>query len=132
MLTGINHLTIAVKDLAIALDFYVATLGMRPIVKWREGAYLKAGELWLCLSCGESRPAKDYSHVAFSIPEEHFTTFAARMKERSVPIWKENSSEGESIYILDPDGHKLEVHAGNLATRLEQLKAAPYEELHWY
>ena len=41
------------------------------------------------------------------------------------PEWRTNSSEGESLYILDPDGHRLELHVGSLATRLEDYRRAP-------
>ncbi|MFB9570701.1 hypothetical protein ACFFRS_27370, partial [Saccharopolyspora hordei] len=38
------------------------------------------------------------------------------------PIWKANRSEGASLYILDPDGHKLELHLGDLASRLAHFR----------
>jgi len=50
VLTGLNHITVAVKDLERSLEFYVSTLGMKPKVKWENGAYLTTGDLWLCLS----------------------------------------------------------------------------------
>jgi len=40
-----------------------------------EGAYLLAGEFWLCLSIDEftfSSPNQEYTHIAFSIPIQDF------------------------------------------------------------
>ena len=36
-------------------------------------------------------------------------------------IFKGNTSPGESLYFLDPDHHKLEIHVGN-ADRRTQVK----------
>ncbi|HEX5514181.1 MAG TPA: glutathione transferase, partial [Gammaproteobacteria bacterium] len=44
-------------------------------------------------------------------------------------IWKDNKSEGDSLYFLDPDGHKLEIHVGDLESRLAALREKPYEGL---
>lgn len=39
---------------------------------------------------------------------------------------EDNKSEGQSFYFLDPDGHKLELHVGDLASRLAQCREKPY------
>lgn len=129
MLTGLNHITLAVKDLEKSFTFYSSLLGFKPHAKWNRGAYLTLGELWLCLSCDDSKPAEDYSHIAFDIALENFSVFSRQLIDASVVQWKLNSSEGDSLYILDPDGHKLEIHAGSLKSRLESLRLYPYEEL---
>ncbi len=40
--------------------------------------------------------------------------------------------KGESIYLLDPDGHQLEIHVGSLASRLNTMRKTPYKRLEWY
>ncbi len=131
MLRGLNHITIAVSNLEQSLLFYRGLLGMKAHVRWDRGAYLSLSELWFCLSCDEVSPTKDYSHIAFDIAEEDFPAFAAKLRQAGVKEWKQNKSEGYSLYVLDPDGHQLEVHSGSLQSRLDSLKDQPYSGLVW-
>lgn len=39
---------------------------------------------------------------------------------------EDNKSEGQSFYFLGPDGHKLELHVGDLVSRLAQCREKPY------
>lgn len=126
MITGLNHLTIAVSDIDRSFNFYVDVLGFKPEARWDKGAYLSAGDLWLCLSLEPALPAKDYTHYAFSIDESKFDEAVARIKNTAAVCWKANASEGSSYYFLDPDCHKLELHNGNLASRLESIRSNPY------
>lgn len=129
MILGLNHITIAVSDLERSLNFYSNTLGFTPHARWDSGAYLSIGELWFCLSLDEPCPKDDYTHLAFDISSQDFESFAKRVVALDVEVWKENKSEGQSLYILDPDGHKLEIHSGSLKSRLESLKTKPYKGL---
>jgi catechol 2,3-dioxygenase-like lactoylglutathione lyase family enzyme len=131
MLRGLNHITIAVNDLERSFNFYVHLLGMTPHVRWDKGAYLSLGDVWFCLSCDQAKPSQDYCHIALDIAENNFNSFAEKLRAAKVIEWKQNTSEGHSLYFLDPDGHKLEMHSGNLQTRLESLKAKPYQGLVW-
>lgn len=131
MLTGLNHITLAVSDLTRALTFYTEILGFTGHVQWDRGAYLSLGSLWLCLSCDQVDPRQDYTHIALDIAPEHFAPFAERLRALGVPEWKTNTSEGNSLYLLDPDGHRLEIHAGNLQSRLNSLQLKPYQGLKW-
>ncbi len=131
MITGLNHITLAVRDLDISLKFYTDILNFEADVRWSKGAYLHLNELWLCLSLGKAAPAKDYTHFAFSIEQNDFEIFLDKIRTNKIAEWKENTSEGDSLYFLDPDGHKLEVHTGSLQSRLESLKAQPYAGLEW-
>ncbi|MGR5173556.1 fosfomycin resistance glutathione transferase [Vibrio owensii] len=131
MLTGLNHITIAVSDLERSLDFYINALGFKGHVKWKKGAYLSLGDLWFCLSVDKPDEKSDYSHIAFSISQQDFTDFSHKLIQFDIAQWKENKSEGDSLYLLDPDGHKLEIHSGDLYSRLESIKHQPYEGLEW-
>lgn len=135
MLSGLNHLTLAVLDLDRSVDFYRYLLGCRLHATWRSGAYLSLGDFWLCLTLDPSRnlsPVADYTHYAFSVAEDKFDLFLERSRNHSVVEWKENRSEGKSFYFLDPDGHKLEVHVGDLASRLDQCRLLPYEGMRFF
>ncbi|NVI84457.1 fosfomycin resistance glutathione transferase [Janthinobacterium sp. BJB401] len=131
MLTGLNHLTLSVRDLARSVAFYRDMLGLRLHARWDRGAYLSARDLWLCLSLdGQGTAAlasPAYTHYAFSISQHDFPAFAARLRAAGVPEWQQNRSAGNSLYFLDPDGHQLEAHTGSLAQRLAACRAAPYQ-----
>jgi catechol 2,3-dioxygenase-like lactoylglutathione lyase family enzyme len=126
---GINHVTVAVRDLDRSLHFYVDLLGCRPRARWARGAYLEAGSLWLCLELDARAGSAqiDDSHVALSVDAAEFAVIAQTIRAEGTTLWKENRSEGDSLYFLDPDGHKLEIHVGDLRTRLESCRERPYE-----
>jgi len=67
-----------------------------------------------------------HTHYAFGIEQQPFADFVVHAQKHGVIDWKNNRSEGDSFYFLDPDGHQLEVHVGSLASRIAQCKAAPY------
>ncbi len=126
MINGINHITLAVNDLDRSFQFYVGLLGCTAYAKWQGGAYLTAGELWLCLSVDSAKPTEDYSHLAFTVSEAEFKQHVQVLQEAGVEQWKRNTSAGDSFYFLDPDGHKLELHTGNLFSRLSSVDGDPY------
>ncbi|MFC3648269.1 fosfomycin resistance glutathione transferase [Planctobacterium marinum] len=132
MISGINHITFSVKCLNISLQFYSDVLGFKPEVRWDKGAYLSSPGIWLCLSLGQAKPSRDYSHLAFSVNEGQFDHLKQQIVAAGYGIWQDNSSEGDSLYFLDPDGHKLEIHCGDLQQRLDSLKHNPYKGLTWY
>ncbi len=132
MITGVNHINLSVKDLEESFQFYKEVLGFKPIAKWKRGAYFLAGDLWFCIFQDENTrdsQLKEYTHIAFSISEQDFEGVSERIKKSSAQIWQENTSEGASLYFTDPDHHKLEIHASDLATRIKIAKEHPYEEM---
>ncbi|MGE8146844.1 fosfomycin resistance glutathione transferase [Pseudomonas frederiksbergensis] len=135
MLTGLNHLTLAVTDLNRSVAFYQGLLQLRLDATWDSGAYLSLPGLWLCLSLDplrQSGPAADYTHYAFTLSAVDFPPFVERLRSAGVKEWRDNRSEGASFYFLDPDGHKLEVHVGDLASRLEACRQKPYAGMKFF
>ena len=49
MITGLNHLTLAVRDLDRSIAFYTDLLGFAVRMRDTSAAYLEAGSLWLAL-----------------------------------------------------------------------------------
>lgn len=133
MLTGINHLTLSVRHLETNLAFYHQLLGMTLHARWDNGAYLSCCDLWVCLSVEQApAPAANYTHYAFTVSAQDFAPMVARLKAHPVSQWRENRSEGESFYFCCPDGHHLELHVGDLASRLHACRQQPYCNMVFY
>jgi len=130
MITGLNHITLAVRRRPF-LPLLCGDTGSEALARWNKGAYLLAGDVWLCLTLDErtrSSPLPEYSHIAFSVPAARFDDAAASIRASGVAVGQDNRSEGASLYFLDPDGHKLEIHAGDWQTRLAAMRKEPWEE----
>jgi catechol 2,3-dioxygenase-like lactoylglutathione lyase family enzyme len=129
MITGINHLTLAVRDIDESFGFYSRVLGFKPAARWPRGAYLLVGDLWLALIVDihcRTNASPEYTHVAFSTSEANFPKLCVRIVASGTRIWKRNESEGPSLYFEDPNGHKLELHVGGIESRLRSIKADPW------
>jgi catechol 2,3-dioxygenase-like lactoylglutathione lyase family enzyme len=135
MISGLSHVTFAVSDLERSLRFYGDLLGLKALVRWDTGAYLAAGDFWIGLTldeaAGEATNNSSYTHIAFSVPPETFSCLREKLLANDAEEWQQNSSPGESLYFLDPDGHKLEIHARTLPDRIEWLRKNPKPGIKW-
>lgn len=141
MISAINHITLAVKNIDRSFEFYRNILGFRPLCKWEGSAYFLVGKLddphalWFCLDRDTRRETTLCStHYAFSVSSEDFDSLSERIIASGVPLYKQNTSPGDSLYFLDPDGHKLEIHTGNWHTRLKNKKKNPgkWTNVEWF
>ena len=132
MIRGVNHITLSISDLGRSMAFYTDVLGCRLIARWEDGCYLEAGDLWLALVVDDDTrqaPLPEYTHIAFDVGSTDFPALADRVRQSGAEVFQDNSTEGESLYFLDPDGHKLELHVGSLATRLNEMRREPWDGL---
>jgi catechol 2,3-dioxygenase-like lactoylglutathione lyase family enzyme len=135
MITGLNHITLAVRDAEESFHFYTQVLGLRPVARWPKGAYLLAGDVWIALvvdSAAREHVLPEYTHIAFTVSPTDFPSLRRQLQQADVPTWQENRTEGESLYFADPNGHKLEIHASDLATRLKTAHELPWEGLEFF
>jgi catechol 2,3-dioxygenase-like lactoylglutathione lyase family enzyme len=135
MITGLNHLTLGVSNLDQSFRFYTDVLGLRPVLRWAEGAYLLAGEFWIALILDEEQSRgsnRGYSHVALSVEQSDFERLSDRIRVSGARIWQKNQSEGPSLYFTDPDGHKLELHASDLSARLQHKRLHVTPDMHFF
>ncbi|MCA9980932.1 MAG: VOC family protein [Anaerolineales bacterium] len=135
MITGINHITLAVRDIERSFRFYRDALGFQPVQKSPQSAYFVIGELWLALV--QDKKARhsclpEYTHIAFTVDPEDFTAVRERLIAAGVQEWQQNWTMGESFYFTDPNGHKLEIHASNLEARIEDAKIRYGAETEWF
>jgi 2-polyprenyl-3-methyl-5-hydroxy-6-metoxy-1,4-benzoquinol methylase/catechol 2,3-dioxygenase-like lactoylglutathione lyase family enzyme len=123
MITGCNHITLSTANLEQSCNFYKDILGFQPLCCWDKGAYFLVGELWVCLNYDSAcMPSKDLTHVAFTVDEPNFHKLADKIRQSGAKIYQDNSSEGLSLYFLDPAGHKIEIHVGNYQTRINSKR----------
>jgi catechol 2,3-dioxygenase-like lactoylglutathione lyase family enzyme len=135
VIKGINHITLSVKDVDQSFEFYTQILGFKPVAKWPKGAYLLAGDMWFCLFLDDNtRKSKlpEYTHIAFTISEQNFKIMSERIKKSGAKIWQENRTESDSLYFVDPNGHKLEIHASSLKARIKWAKTNPWDGLEFF
>lgn len=124
---GLNHVTLAVSDLERLITFYSELLGFSIRMRSPSSAYLEAGNLWLALVVdAEVRrgPLPEYSHIALSVDRASLPVLANRLTHAGVKQWQEPENS-DSFYFVDPDGHKLELHSGDLRSRLRARATNP-------
>ncbi len=135
MIISMNHITLAITNIHKSFEFYREVLGLRPLVKWDKGAYFLVGDFWFCLNVDKNRQVNPcYTHYAFTVTKEQFDKLRDAIIACGAKIFKENTSPGDSLYFLDPDGHKLELHVGNWQNRIKAKKAdlGSWKNVEWF
>jgi catechol 2,3-dioxygenase-like lactoylglutathione lyase family enzyme len=121
LITGLNHLTLAVSDLNRSIAFYRDLLGFTVRRIKPSSAYLDSGTLWLALvvdSTVRKGPLPEYSHTALTVAPAELARLIERLTTAGVAQWQQ-SERPDSFYFLDPNGHKLGLHSGSLRGRCQ-------------
>jgi len=129
MLTGLNHITLAVSDVSRSFDFYVNTLGFTPKAKWAHGAYLSLGGLWICLSVDTVVTQRDYTHYAFSL--RYIGIFLLSIMEidnKNTPFYGSNTYH-YALYRSDTY-HLFRIGFGQISVRIKSSASTSHPASH--
>jgi hypothetical protein len=70
--------------------------------------------------------------MAFTVSAAELPVLKQKIQLHDAHCWQENHSYGDSFYFLDPDGHKLEIHASSLTERLRAMQANPPKDFYLF
>ena len=133
MIQGINHITISVKNIDSAFDFYSTVLKLKPIMKSSRSAYFCAGKTWIALDERKPfTPSKNYSHICFHVTKKNYHSLIEQIKQNSIQEWQQNKTEGDSLYLFDDSKNKLEIHYSTLKERIKHGKESFGRDVKWF
>lgn len=131
--TGLNHLSIAARDLETSVRFYVEVLGMERIPTYNFGfktQYLRCGDLQLHVFELEDQIPR-FQHFALDVDDFHAVYEAARRLEALDGTTFRNAvnelPDGSvQMYLRDPAGNLVEIDWPDVGTldvaRIPELK----------
>jgi catechol 2,3-dioxygenase-like lactoylglutathione lyase family enzyme len=142
---SLNHTTLPVRDRYKAACFYVAVLGGEmhhesdpDRVKQGKARALQVG-VRLCSGLeldlfeqnyGQPNWDQSHPHIAFNVPTESLTKWAAHLKKWGVPIAGPMTRAGSGaaeIYFNDPDGNHLELYCSSYPDHAS-LPSGPFDK----
>ena len=117
---GIDHVALAVRDVAASARWYGELLGLerRFADVWGDfPAVVCAGTTCLALfPVGTDHPLPPpprgtiaVRHVAFRVDRENFARAQAALAARGIAYSVQDHDAALSVYFTDPDGHQLEI-----------------------
>lgn len=130
---GISHITLLCKDIEKSSQFFCDLLDGKEVYSsdqhnfsLSKEKFLLLGDLWLALM--EGNPIeRSYNHIAFHVLEEDLPKYHLKIQKYGLEILPgrpRNNREGKSIYFYDFDNHLLELHTGELSSRLKYYEEA--------
>jgi catechol-2,3-dioxygenase len=119
---GLDHIALTVRDQERSLEWYQRILGMeRRYQEVRSGpqdpVMACAGNTCLALfppEAAEPLPVPDHNvitlrHFAFRLDRVNFEWAQHELSEQKIPFHFEDHTITHSMYLSDPDGHRVEL-----------------------
>jgi catechol 2,3-dioxygenase-like lactoylglutathione lyase family enzyme len=125
-LDQIDHVALTVTNMERSIAWYQVVLGLerRHAAVWgNHPAALCAGETCVALFAADTpdpKPQPDHNtlamrHLAFRVNRAHFEEAQKELAARGVEFEFEDHTISHSIYLSDPDGHRIEITTYELA-----------------
>jgi len=120
-IVSLDHVALTVRDQNISLEWYQRVLGMERRYEEANGAkdpvFVCAGNACLAFFLAETSdplPVLDYqvvamSHFAFRLDRANFELAQVELSEQQIPFRFEDHTMAHSMYLSDPDGHRVEL-----------------------
>lgn len=124
---GLSHITFVCKDLERTAKMFQGVFGAKEVYcsgnktfSISKEKFLQVANIWIAIMEGEP-VEKTYNHVAFQVSDKELDKFEAKVRSFGLTILpgrKREGAEGRSLYFYDYDNHLMELHTGDLNTRL--------------
>ena len=116
-LTVLDHVGLNVRSLPISFEFYQKVFGFSIFHKWDTTWMIQMGEIKLGLfQRPQASPVCDLdqkiviSHLAFRTDKDGFNTAQKILTDLGIPFTPpEYTGVAYAIFLLDPDGHQVEI-----------------------
>lgn len=126
--TGINHVVLHVNDLERSRKFYMDLLGFedRSISGGPSGtkaSFLRCGTQGLDLFevSGDVHGGQEMNHMALNVAVEDLDQLVSRLLEAGIEA--SDRTPRNSVFISDPDGHRLEMLPQTARARSRDLQS---------
>ena len=110
--TGINHVVLHVADLDRSRRFYLEALGLddRGTVAGLRASFLRCGLQGLDLferADGDVHGGEEMNHLALNVDAADVEMLVAGLSEAGIDAFE--VTPRDSVFISDPDGHRIEM-----------------------
>ena len=120
-MAGLDHIALTVRDQHISLEWYQRVLGMERRYEEANGAddpvFVCAGNACLALFPAQtpdplpvpSNNVVAMRHFAFRLDRVNFERAQVELSAQQIPFRFEDHTMAHSLYLSDPDGHRVEL-----------------------
>lgn len=111
---GFDHVAIEVADVEASVAWYVDVLGLERRMEEEWGSHpavVCVGESCVAIfpSDGSERTGDTIQHFAFRADRGNFERAQESFRERDIEFRSADHGASHSVYIADPDGHRIEI-----------------------